>query len=1094
MDIKVEIQPKEIIANVLTPVEPIYGGTKNYENLENLPSINGIEIIGNLTLEKLGIQPQGDYAKRSELPQNVSDLNNDAGYLVQRDLTDYAKLENLPTKVSELENDSDYATISDLPTKTSELENDSDFSYVSDIPTKVSELENDSSYLVRSDIASIDSHVADFDNPHKVLKSQVGLGNVDNTSDADKPLSIAQKKYIDDSYANSNAYTDQKIADLIGGAPESLDTLKEVADAITENQTVIDALNSTVGTKANQAELDTHTGNNTIHITADERTAWNNKYTKPTSGIPKSDLASAVQTSLGKADTALQAHQDISGLATKTELNNHVTDVDNPHEVTKSQVGLGNVDNTSDANKPVSTATRTAIDEAYANANGYTDQKIADLIGGAPTTLDTLKEVADAIAESKDVETALNSAIGTKANQAELDTHTGNDTIHITADERTDWNDANSKKHTHSNKSILDKITQTLLDAWNAAYTHISDTVKHITADERTAWNNKYTKPSGGIPKSDLASAVQTSLGKADTALQAHQDISGKANASEAGYSLAVSGKTVSLKNKAGTVLSSITTQDTNTTYSSKSAASGGTDVSLVTTGEKYTWNNKANASHGNHVPATETANNAKFLRNDNTWQTVTPANIGAAASSHTHSAYVNQNAFSNVVVGSTTVAADSATDTLTLVAGSNVTITPDATNDKITIAATNTTYSAGAGISLSGTTFSNSGVRSIATGGSNGTISVNTNGTSANVAVKGLGSAAYTASSAYLASSNPTGTGSFSLNRKASTTVGTNSFAEGNNTTASGDYSHAEGESTYTEGKGSHAEGYYTTANGDYQHVQGKYNVADTTSAFIIGNGSSDSARSNAMKVDWSGNLEVAGDLKDGSGNTLNGLKTALDSYICLDTERLSGFNISTTGRVSADSTFDLVVAKVRPGMKITASTDVYAFFTVKPTTNGGTSYNNSRTVSSIDNVTVPNDVFYVAYRIGKGADIPKLKTTNIATTLSKAELNYYTLLNGDATITSTARTLTLYDGRKFDSYPGYITFIFKPSSDSIARSMGCIPLNIFKNLATFMGCVYVNNTTSWVKVTYKSDTTVEVSSGVDGTLYLYALTLTTN
>lgn len=65
----------------------------------------------------------------------------------------------------------------------------------------------------------------------------------------------------------------------------------------------------------------------------------------------------------------------------------------------------------------------------------------------------------------------------------------------------------------------------------------------------------------------------------------------------------------------------------------------------------------------------------------------------GKAASSHTHSAYVNQNAFSNVVVGSTTVSADNATDTLTLVAGSNVTITPDATNDKITIAATDTKY-----------------------------------------------------------------------------------------------------------------------------------------------------------------------------------------------------------------------------------------------------------------------------------------------------------------------------------------------------------------------------------------------------------------
>ena len=43
----------------------------------------------------------------------------------------------------------------------------------------------------------------------------------------------------------------------------------------------------------------------------------------------------------------------------------------------------------------------------------------------------------------------------------------------------------------------------------------------------------------------------------------------------------------------------------------------------------------KAPTNHGNHVPTTETANNARFLRNDNTWQTITPANIGAAAASH---------------------------------------------------------------------------------------------------------------------------------------------------------------------------------------------------------------------------------------------------------------------------------------------------------------------------------------------------------------------------------------------------------------------------------------------------------------------------
>ena len=51
--------------------------------------------------------------------------------------------------------------------------------------------------------------------------------------------------------------------------------------------------------------------------------------------------------------------------------------------------------------------------------------------------------------------------------------------------------------------------------------------------------------------------------------------------------------------------------------------------------------------------------------------------------------AEVNQNAFTNVVVGSTTISADSKTDTLTLVGGEGITLTPDATNDKVTIAET---------------------------------------------------------------------------------------------------------------------------------------------------------------------------------------------------------------------------------------------------------------------------------------------------------------------------------------------------------------------------------------------------------------------
>lgn len=53
--------------------------------------------------------------------------------------------------------------------------------------------------------------------------------------------------------------------------------------------------------------------------------------------------------------------------------------------------------------------------------------------------------------------------------------------------------------------------------------------------------------------------------------------------------------------------------------------------------------------------------------------------------------AEVNQDAFSKVTVGSTTIKADNKTDELIIEAGSNITLTPDAANDKITIATTNT-------------------------------------------------------------------------------------------------------------------------------------------------------------------------------------------------------------------------------------------------------------------------------------------------------------------------------------------------------------------------------------------------------------------
>ena len=90
-------------------------------------------------------------------------------------------------------------------------------------------------------------------------------------------VSDAEKAAWNGIYQQSAGYTDQRIAGLINGAPATLDTLGEIAKAMQDNENVVEALDAAVGKKANAAELDSHVGNTTKHITAQERTAWNGK-------------------------------------------------------------------------------------------------------------------------------------------------------------------------------------------------------------------------------------------------------------------------------------------------------------------------------------------------------------------------------------------------------------------------------------------------------------------------------------------------------------------------------------------------------------------------------------------------------------------------------------------------------------------------------------------------------------------------------------------------------------------------------------------------------------------------------------------------
>ena len=89
---------------------------------------------------------------------------------------------------------------------------------------------------------------------------------------------------------------------------------------------------------------------------------------------------------------------------------------------------------------------------------------------------------------------------------------------------------------------------------------------------------------------------------------------------------------------------------------------------------------------------------------------------------------------------------------------------------------------------------------------------------------------------------------------------------AEGYGTVASNVGSHAEGANTVASGYGSHAEGSGTIASIEGQHAEGKYNLEDTTAIHVVGNGTSNTARSNAHTLNLNGEAWFSGDVYTGS------------------------------------------------------------------------------------------------------------------------------------------------------------------------------------------------------------------------------------
>lgn len=128
------------------------------------------------------------------------------------------------------------------------------------------------------------------------------------------------------------------------------------------------------------------------------------------------------------ADTVLQGQIT----SNKNAIDAHVADTANPHNVTKAQVGLGNVDNTSDLNKPISTATQTALDLKADKSTTYTKIETDTLLDAKQDTISDLstirsnasagKSASDTIATYGNIVTHNVSEFATAAQGAKADT------------------------------------------------------------------------------------------------------------------------------------------------------------------------------------------------------------------------------------------------------------------------------------------------------------------------------------------------------------------------------------------------------------------------------------------------------------------------------------------------------------------------------------------------------------------------------------------------------------------------------------------------------------------------------------------------
>ena len=211
------------------------------------------------------------------VPTKTSEITNDSGFITANDIPE---AQEVPTKTSDLTNDSGFITSASLPTKTSDLTNDSGFitGYTESDPTvpawakattkpsytynEITDKPTLSAVATSGSYNDLSNKPTLFSGSYDDLSGKPTLFSGSYNDLTDKPTipsvaGLASETYVQNAVADkaTTNYVDTKVANLVNSAPTTLDTLGEVATAIQNNASVVEALNSAIGSKANSTDL-----------------------------------------------------------------------------------------------------------------------------------------------------------------------------------------------------------------------------------------------------------------------------------------------------------------------------------------------------------------------------------------------------------------------------------------------------------------------------------------------------------------------------------------------------------------------------------------------------------------------------------------------------------------------------------------------------------------------------------------------------------------------------------------------------------------------------------------------------------------------